>query len=152
MASRQTYVVGALGVLVGMVVGAQSAQRAELVSFSGSDPNSEIIQSMPNLRRATRLIRPGAYQDNVYNTVNARYAPVRPASIEDMVMQRRNVRLSGQDLMHSSAPTRTVRGAPAQLPFWDSTCGDLSTARGQACNYARQNGLPYEQNYFPTSY
>lgn len=153
MANRQTYVIGALGVLVGMAVGAQSAQRAELVSLSAHNPNSEIIQTMPNLRRATQIIRPGAYyQDAGYNTVNRRMAPVRSSGLETNVAQRRNLRLSELGTIFSAAPVRTVRGAPAQMPFWDPTCGDLSTPRGQACNYARQYGIPHEQNYFPTSY
>ena len=57
MANRQTYVIGALGVLVGMVVGASSAQNAELVSYSGHNINSDIVRNMPNLHRATGIFR-----------------------------------------------------------------------------------------------
>lgn len=39
MANRQTFVVGALGVLVGMVVGVSSAYNAQTVAFQGYDPN-----------------------------------------------------------------------------------------------------------------
>ena len=40
MKSYQTTVVGVIGVLAGIVVGASSVQHAQMVSFSGANPNT----------------------------------------------------------------------------------------------------------------
>lgn len=150
MANRQTLVVGALGVLVGMVVGANSAQHADVISYAGHNPNSEAIQNMPNLRRATEIIRPGAYYEGVWSNVNVRTAAPRPATLEQNVEQRRMMRAS--ELGHTSAPTRTVRGAPAQRTRYVHGCSQYTGQRYTHCLEAYITGEEYVPNYFPTDY
>ncbi|MCA9370503.1 MAG: hypothetical protein KC680_00915 [Candidatus Peregrinibacteria bacterium] len=153
MANRQTYVIGALGVLVGMVVGANSAQNATMVSFSGTDPNSEVIQNMPNLRRASGILRwrsdenPGG---TVYSRTVQRYTqPRRVLFGEGYIGTLRDNRV-GDTRVFQSAPT--VRGGSAMQRQGVPECDEFSGQRYTRCLEALINGEPYEANYFPTSY
>lgn len=155
MANRQTYVIGALGVLVGMVVGANSAQRADLVSYAGHNPNSQVIQDMPNLRRASGIFRTRSEQEtlDVRSGVAARWTAPRRSSLGDNVDRRRGLRLS-QDIVHFSAPNHagTVRGAPAQRRHRVPGCTQYSGQRYTHCLESYLMGEEYVPNYFPTNY
>lgn len=150
MASRQTYVIGALGVLVGMVV-ASSAQRAQTVSFAGHNPNSEIIQNMPQLRRAAGYWRQRSEEEAMGNVFTGQYhrltAP-RRSSIEQNVAARRNLRES-QNAVHYAAPdSGTVRGAPAVQRQRVPECAHLSRQRYTRCLEAVITGEPYTTSPF----
>ncbi|MBT4120106.1 MAG: hypothetical protein HOG89_04150 [Candidatus Peribacter sp.] len=155
MANRQTYVIGALGVLVGMVVGASSAQNAELVSYSGHNINSDIVRNMPNLHRATGIFRSRSERDtlDIRNGVSFRLTAPRRSSIGQNVERRRNQRES-DDIRHFAAPTTTgtVRGAPAQRRQRVPGCSNYTGTRYTHCLEAYINGENYEVNYFPTNY
>lgn len=152
MANRQTYVVGALGVLLGMVVGANSAQRAEIVSYAGHNPNSDIIQEMPQFRRAAGIWRQRSNEeamDSVFSTGNYRITAPRRSSIADGVERRLNERL-GNSTVFSSAPT--VRGAEAQVRQLVPGCSQYTRQRYSHCLEAYINGEEYVPNYYPVDY
>ncbi len=127
MASRQTYVIGALGVLVGMVVGANSAQNAQTVSFSGANYRAAQEQGMPH--RAAGYLRrrsdeqPATAFDHVVDRVTA----PRRTSLEDNVARRYELRLGN---LHNAAPVRTVRGRPIQNDLSEGNCqGQIVSGR-----------------------
>lgn len=155
MANRQTYVIGALGVLVGMVVGASSAQNAELVSYSGHNINSDIVRNMPNLHRATGIFRSRSERQSldIRDGVNYRLTAPRRSSISDNVERRRNIRESN-DIVHFAAPTTTgtVRGAAAQRRQRVPGCSQYTRTRYTHCLEAYINGENYEANYYLTDY
>ncbi|MDA0375856.1 MAG: hypothetical protein O3A80_00910 [bacterium] len=154
MANRQTYVIGALGVLVGMVVGASSAQRADLVSFSGHNPNAESVRNMDNLRAAGGIFRSRSEEATLdaRNGFNFRLTAPRRSSINTNVDRRRVLRES-QDIRHFAAPTTgTVRGAPAARRQHIPGCSQYSGQRYTHCLEAYINNEVYEANYFPTDY
>lgn len=132
MANRQTYVVGALGVLAGMVVGASSAQNALMVGFSGADPNREgqTVDRTSNILR-TRSTMPAAYY------VTPRTVPFT----EGYIGRIRDNRLADYN-MHGSAPVRTVRGAPVILLEDVYDCEGLSGRRFLNC----LDNASYESN------
>ena len=146
MANRQTYVAGALGVLIGMVVGANSAQRAESVSFSGSNPNTEAVQELNAEHRAAGILRQRSTE------TEARITDSVPPSVTSSVARRREMRLG--DIFYFSAPSWTVRGmeAPAQPRVRE--CAGLSSKRYIRCLEAiiTGDGGNYETNYFETNY
>ncbi len=147
MANRQTYVAGALGVLIGMVVGANSAQRAETVSFSGSNPNTEAVQERTDPHRAAGILRQRSNETEARMT-----APVTP-SVTDSVARRREIRLG--DLFYFSAPSWTVRGSEAnQMPYVPECSGfSRYSKRYVHCLEAIFTGNEgYETNYYPTDY
>lgn len=155
MANRQTYVIGALGVLVGMVV-ASSAQRAQTVSFAGHNPNSEIIQNMPHLRRAAGYWRQRSDEwkgGNVFSGTHfQRLTAPRRSSIEENV-QNRLERRQGANARHFAAPdARTVRGAPAVRRQRVPECAHLSRQRYTRCLEAVITGEPYNPTVWPIEY
>lgn len=107
MANRQTYVVGALGVLLGMVVGANSAQRADTVAFSGASPNYS----------ATQQYRPTAveYMRRSRSDLGEYTVPSTDASFGEGVIG--NVRANRvMESAHGAAPDiATIRGMPVRL-------------------------------------
>lgn len=154
MANRQTYVVGALGVLLGMVVGANSAQRADIVSYAGHNPNSQEIQEMQHLRRAAGIWRQRSDErahDSVYSSDTYRITAPRRSSIQDNVQDRLDQRL-GDTAIFSSAPVRTVRGARAQAPQVVPGCAQYTRSRYAQCLEAILNGDVYQPNYYNTDY
>ncbi|PIR54460.1 hypothetical protein COU75_00760 [Candidatus Peregrinibacteria bacterium CG10_big_fil_rev_8_21_14_0_10_42_8] len=146
MANRQTYVVGALGVLLGMVIGANSAQRAEIVSFAGHNPNDAEIQEMYQLRRAAGIWRQRSDESGAY-----RVTEPRRSSIQDNVQDRLDQRL-GDTTVFSSAPTETVRGGPAQIRQVIPSCSQYTRQRYVQCLEAILNGDTYQPNYYNTNY
>jgi hypothetical protein len=154
MANRQTYVIGALGVLLGMVVGANSAQNAQVVSYAGHNPNDEGIQEMQQLRRAAGIWRQRSEErvgDSVYSNGNYRITAPRRSSIQDNVQDRLDERLS-DTVIFSSAPARTVRGARAQAVRVVPGCSQYTRSRYAQCLEAFINGEEYHPNYFETDY
>jgi hypothetical protein len=154
MANRQTYVVGALGVLLGMVVGANSAQRAEIVSYAGHNPNNEVIQNMPQLHRAAGIWRQRSEEEalnSIYSGGNYRITAPRRSSIEDNVQDRLDERLADTAIFNS-APVRTVRGARARVLQVVPGCSQYSRSRYAQCLEAFINGDEYQPNYFNTNY
>lgn len=154
MANRQTYVVGALGVLLGMVVGANSAQRADIVSYAGHNPNDSAIQEMQQLRRAAGIWRQRSEEealDSVYSTGNYRVTAPRRSPIQDNVQDRLDQRL-GDTTFYNSAPARTVRGAPAQMRQLVPSCSQYTRQRYAQCLEAVFNGDVYQPNYYITEY
>lgn len=156
MANRQTtYVVGALGVLVGMVIGATSAQNAQIVSFSAPNPNSPLVRNARTWRRVGAIPRERSEEEALRTDIRAvrivRGTAPRRSSVSVNVARRLQRRL-GDSTLFGSAPVRTVRGVPALTPFWDEECGSITTKRGQTCNYYRQQGFDYIQNYYPITY
>ena len=153
MANRQTYVIGALGVLVGMVV-ASSAQRAQTVSFAGHNPNSEVIRDMPHLRRAAGYWRQRSEEEalgSVFGGTYYRITAPRRSSIADNVENRLERRL-GDATVFSAAPTQTVLGVPAILREAVEGCSMLTRQRYSRCIKAAANGEPYEPTYWPFEY
>jgi len=151
MANRQTYVIGALGVLVGMVVGASSAQRANLVSYAGHNPNAESVRNMDNLRAAS-----GIFRTRSGETTSFRLTAPRRSGIESNVDRRRGIRES-KDIRHFAAPTTTgtVRGAPATRRQRVPECDMYSSARYTHCLESIINGSDdevWQANYYPISY
>ena len=154
MANRQTYVVGALGVLLGMVVGANSAQNAQIVSYAGHNPNDESIQEMQQLRRAAGIWRQRSDErtlDSAYSSDNYRITAPRRSSIEDNVQDRLHERL-GDTVIFSSAPVRTVRGARARVLQVVPGCSQYSRSRYSQCLEAFINGDEYRPNYNTPDY
>jgi len=145
MANRQTYVVGALGVLLGMVVGANSAQNAQIVSYAGHNPNDEGIQEMQDFRRAAGYFRQRS--DERYSRVTA----PRRSSIQDNVQDRLDERLA-DTVIFSSAPVRTVRGARARVLQVVPGCSRYSRSRYSQCLEAFINGDEYRPNYNTPDY
>ncbi len=143
MANRQTYVVGALGVLVGIVVGANSAQRAEVVSYAGHDPNNEVIQNMPQLNRAAQIWRQRSGTGLNY------YTAPRRSSVEDNVARRLEQRLGDMN-MYGSAPT--VLGEPAQARQVVPACAQYTRQRYSRCLEAFIRGEEFVPNYYPIEY
>lgn len=141
MANRQTYVAGALGVLIGMVVGANSAQRAETVSLSGSDPNAEVTQELEAGHRSAGILRQRSTE------AEARLTAPEGASVESAVARRREMRLG--DIFYFSAPSWTVRGMEANQMPRVRECAGLSSRRYVRCLEAIITGDEnYETNYF----
>lgn len=155
MANRQTYVIGALGVLVGMVVGASSAQRADLVTYAGHNPNSESVRNMDTLRTAGGIFRSRSTESTLdaRNGFSFRLTAPRRSNIATNVNRRRALRES-QDIRHFAAPTTTgtVRGAPAQRRQRVPGCSQYTATRYTHCLEAILNGEAYEANYYPTDY
>lgn len=158
MANRQTYVIGALGVLVGMVVGASSAQRADLVSFSGHNPNAESVRNMDNLRVAGGIFRSRSEEATLdaRNGFNFRLTAPRRTDLASNVDRRREIRES-QDIRLFAAPTPmgTVRGATAQRRQRVPECDMYSSARYTHCLESIINGSDdevWQANYYPISY
>lgn len=152
MANRQTYVVGALGVLLGMVVGANSAQRAQIVSYAGHNPNNEVIREMPQFRRAAGIWRQRSDEEavnTVFSSGNYRITAPRRSSIEDNVARRLDRRIGGTTVF-SAAPT--VRGAAAQVRQRVPGCSQYTRQRYSHCLEAFINGEVYQPNYFPIEY
>lgn len=114
MASRQTYVIGALGVLVGMVV-ASSAHRAQMVSFAGHNPNSEQVRDELQTFRNTGIRRQRSHEEamgNVFTGQTYRTTPPRRPSLQENVARR--ARLRSNRTMYFGAPEGgTVRGREA---------------------------------------
>lgn len=132
MANRQNYVIGALGVLAGMVVGASSAQNALMVGFSGANPNrdGQVVDRTSNILRHRSDMRHGYY-------VTPRLVPFS----EGYIGQIRANRLSDNGF-YGSAPERTLRGAPV-VPLEDIyECEGLSGRRFLNC----LNNASYEPN------
>lgn len=154
MANRQTYAVGALGVLLGIVVGANSAQRAEMVSYSGINPNNAAIQEMPQLRRAAGIWRQRSDEgtiDPAYSNGEYRITAPRRSTLEDNIQRRLNERLS-DTANYSSAPAEiTIRGA-AQAKQVVPECAGYSSQRYVDCLEALINGDYFSPNYYPIYY
>ena len=156
MANRQTYVVGALGILLGTVIGANSAQRAEIVSFAGTNPNSTVIREMPQLRRAAGIWRQRSEEEglnSVYSRGNYRLTAPRRSSVRDNVERRLDRRL-GETTVFSSAPARirTVRGTPASVRQVVPGCSKYTRQRYSRCLEAYINGEEFVPNYYPIEY
>ena len=152
MVSRQTFAVGTLGMVVGMLVGVTSADHAALVSFSGNDPNTATIRSMDQIHQAAGYVRfrsDDGVIDEVAGTVTRLTAP-RRASLDDMVAHRANVHIA--DFFHASAPTWTIRGQEVNTSSPVPECAQYSGARYTRCLEAMISGSPFEANYFPISY
>ncbi|MAE68548.1 MAG: hypothetical protein QF793_01125 [Candidatus Peribacteraceae bacterium] len=155
MANRQTYVIGALGVLVGMVVGATSAQRADIVSYSGHNPNSETVRNMNSLHQSSGIFRVRSVRQNldIRDGTPFRLTAPRRTNTTENVARRREIRLSQNGGTHFAAPAwGTVRGAPAQRRQRVPGCSQYSSQRYTHCLEAIINGEVYEPNYFPTNY
>jgi hypothetical protein len=155
MANRQTYVIGALGVLVGMVVGANSAQRADLVSYAGHNPNSEVIRNMPNLHRAAGIFRSRSESDilDIRNGVNYHLTPGRRLNPGENAAHRRDIRLSKLDVgsprFHSSPFSwGTVRGVRAQRRQRIADCDRYTRTRYTSCLESYIRGEEYFPNYY----
>ena len=155
MANRKTYVVGALGVLVGMVV-ASSAQRAQTVSFSGHNPNSEVVRQMPHLRRASGVWRQRSEEEalgNIFTGGHYRITSPRRSSLSDNIERRRNLRVSKSPSVHFAAPGNgTVRGAPALPRQVVPECAGLTRQRYTRCLEAYISGEPYHSSVWPIEY
>ena len=145
MANRQTYVIGALGVLVGMVVGANSAQRAETVALSAHNPNSDIVQQMPHLRRAAGIIRRRSDEGavNVFSRITqSRRSPFGEGYIGTIRDNRvHQMPMHGSAPEMSESPRRVVPG-----------CAQYTRKRYVDCVWSLIHDEEYEPNYFPTSY
>jgi|GEM_PF-1046375 len=153
MANRQTYAVGALGVLLGIVVGANSAQRAEMVSYSGTNPNNAAIQEMPQLHRATGIWRQRSDEgtiDPAYSNGDFRTTAFRRSTLEDNRQRRLDERLS-DTADYGSAPEVTVRGE-TQAKQVVPECAGYSSQRYVACLEALINGEFFSPNYYPIYY
>ena len=152
MANRQTYVIGALGVLVGMVVGASSAQRADMVSYSGHNPNSDIVRNMPNLRKAAGIFRSRSERQtlDVRDGVIFRLTAPRRSSTEVNVANRRKYREGQRGITthYSASDQGTVRGVPAQRRMRVRECDVYSGTRYTRCVEAYINDDIWQPNYF----
>jgi|AP95_1055475.scaffolds.fasta_scaffold10604_3 hypothetical protein len=155
MANRQTYVIGALGVLVGMVVGASSAQRADLMSYAGHNPNSDIVRNMQNLHRAGGIFRSRSEREtlDIRNGVSYHLTPGRKLTPDKNAAHRRTIRLSQLNLGSSRlhyAPTswRTVRGAPALRRQRVGNCDMYTRTRYTSCLESYIRGEAYIPNYY----
>lgn len=139
MANRQTYIVGALGVLAGMVVGANSAQRADMtVSYSGY--NTDVAREMSVQRRGP-ILRSRSDE----NHRNYEVAPRAARFGEGVIGNIRDVRL-GQTRMFGSAPT--LRGSSAPRHRMLIECYGLSGKRYVNCEAAELNDERYDVNYY----
>lgn len=107
MAKRQTYVIGALGLLMGMALGSHPALNAQADLYSSLDPNSEAVRDMPHLRRAAGIIRRRS-DENTSATVFRLTAPRRVPFTEGYISIVREERL-GNTGMFGSAPTLSPR-------------------------------------------
>lgn len=151
MANRQVYVVGALGVLVGMVVGVSSAQNAQTVSFAGHNPNDaqgfeHRTDRIPSIRSATERL-------DVRNSqgIGQWRTPPR-TSLSENTARRLEYRHGQQGTLFEAAPVQTVRGVPAQLRQRVGDCDRFSSVRYTRCLQSALDGETYEANYFPIEY
>ena len=107
MAKRQTYVIGVLGLLLGMALGTNSVPDAQADLYSTLDPNSESVRTMPHLRRAAGIIRRRS-DENTSSTVFRLTAPRRVPFTEGYISIVREERLN--DLArYGAAPMRSTR-------------------------------------------
>lgn len=135
MANRQTYVIGALGVLAGMVIGANSAQRADM-TVSYLNPNNvqtgvpRTVNAIPSLRSdegiTYRTPRRSPFGDNVIGNI-------------------RDERLSR---LFGSAPL--AKGVPVLDPYIWICPGDSRGPRYARCVDAYRNDKldTYERTYY----
>lgn len=107
MGNRQTYVIGALGLLVGMAIGSHPALNTRANLYSRMDPNSEAVRDMPNFRRAAGIIRHRSDENNsstVYRLTAPRRVPFSEGYIRIMREQRIN-----DSARFGAAPARSTR-------------------------------------------
>lgn len=129
MANRQTYVVGALGVLLGMVVGVGSSQQAQTVSYSGHNPNNTVIQDMDHLRRASDYLRIRGEETH--------YSAPRTTDLAERAEYRGRLRAEDESI--------TIRGLP--ISAWERMVGDcygLSRSRLTHCIVETLQGNTYQ--------
>jgi len=127
MANRQTFVVGALGVLVGLAVGASATQNAQVVSFGGQNPNSVLDTINP------REANDGVYNNNRSNNYGIDIPYTRGLSLQESVAARRAQRL------HAAAESGQFA-----LPG----CEGLTRTRMARCNVAVMEQGAYQRNYY----
>lgn len=147
MANRQTYVVGALGLLMGMAVGASSGQSAELVSYSGTNPNSIDVRVMEQFHRAAGYLRFRNGVSPSSRTQDAETHITAPRTLSRTEAMARRIQN-----MRNSDNTATIRGVPVQTTSPVPECAGYTRERYIRCLEAFINGEPYETNYFPTDY
>ena len=150
MANRQTYVAGALGVLVGMVIGVNSAHRAEMVAFSGHNPNAVVDLDLGQPHKDAGYWRQPREEEAARKAVFAhpvyRMTPPRRSDIRTNVARRTQQRINSRK---SAAPSWNLRGYPQQRRYSRvSACRGLSGQRYTHCLEAYINGENYEPNYF----
>ena len=134
MANRQTYVIGALGVLAGMVVGANSAQRADM-TVSYLNPNT----AQEGVVRRGDILRSRSANDNVPYYVGPRLSPFG----DNVIGNIRDERLSR---LYGSAPR--ALGVEVEEPVY-LRCYGLSGKRQVRCERALFDGdAGYEMHYF----
>lgn len=107
MAKRQTYVIGAIGMMLGMVVGSHSTQTTQADLYSRMDPNSETVRTMPTFRRAAGIIRrrsDDSISGVIYRLTEPRRAPFTEGYINTVREERINDLAS-----YGAAPTRSAR-------------------------------------------
>ncbi|MBM3230925.1 hypothetical protein FJZ28_01205 [Candidatus Peregrinibacteria bacterium] len=146
MANRQLYVVGALGLLMGMVVGAGSGQSAQTVSQY--DPNSDAVQEMDSPYRADGYLRFRSTDGTVGDEggIVTRSTPPRRLSRMEMAARR-------LQNMHSAARTSgTVRGARTRTRNTVPECAGYTRDRYTRCLESVINGEEFVPNYFPIEY
>jgi len=124
--AKQKYVVGALGVLVGVVVGASAAHNAQTVSFQGLDPNAAVDQ------QDVRDTNAGIYRNNRINNYD-REAAVQKVDLRHLSRARRANRL------RSAAPDHDNEFAE---------CEGYTRVRLTRCIWSVINGEPYEKTYY----
>lgn len=143
MANRQLYVVGALGLLMGMVVGAGSGQSAQTVSQY--DPNSDAVTEMEDLHRADGYLRfrntDGVISDDEVGGIVTRSTPPRRLSRLEMAARRL------QNMHGSARDTVNVRGLRTRTDNTVPECAGYTRNRYTRCLESLINGMPFEADY-----
>ncbi len=160
MVNRQTYIVGAIGILVGLVIGANSSQNAQTVSFAGNNPNNPDIQNMQSVHTSPGYLRQRSTERGLSSTfLNSpfRLTAPRQTSPEENAARLQAIRdsknIDNTDTMYG-APTdgMTLRGAPVIVRQRVPECAQYTGPRYTSCLEAYINGDNWVPNYYPIDY